>query len=1287
MRFRLMLALLFISFLTAYAAKTTAGTAITNTAYASYDDMEGFHYRAVSNQVILYVEQVYAIRIDPDYQEQTLNTGAEAAVRYTLTNTGNGEDRYILTVANRSGDDGDLSNLLLYIDKNSNGIIDLGESLYDNDTPPAIGAGNHIDLILSGRLDATLLSGTVSVEIGGYSRSDASKTDTHNIADIHITADGFLTLAKSEDREEALPGELVHYRIDFSNLGQLAVQGTTITTDFDNDGIPELRQGVIVADALPPYTTYVSGTATFAPVTSMLVYKGNGFWKSDSSAVSGDIVEIALFQEDPGRGVYERDQKGFIAFDVQIDSDAPEGKIDNTAEAAYSAAGTEQTPVSNTVTLTIQGVVAVTVDDTDDNGSSKGSGVPSDPDDSMIVDHAASGEWISFENEMWNFGNNPDRINLQYNASDTLNLPEGAQVEFFDMEGNPLPDTDGDGLSDTGLLDPGEKKSFETRIYLPVGSFDNVIVGIQGSSSKDPSVTDLTFDIIKHAEAIQIEIEVRVQSTVTTDPTTQSSAAARSAGSVKPLEKERLFVTEYDSTGTLTREKYFWTDSEGAIVYDDSGNRLALYNWMRDGYDYRMTLTREYENYTYYLTPIIKKEFFDVVSNPGDQQCWDLNRDNISCDQADAIISVKVQSDGTKLLVLPLDPAGYLYDGVTGSKIDGACVNFNRCTDESCRYYAAVSPSELDVYPDSVTDEENPQVSGALDGSGNDVGVWSGGFQFIYKAFTAAQEGWHFISVDFNCSLAASDPALENTYVPVALSSDAVWDPNSAEAYHGEKFYIDASFPGAILMRIPLRPSGFDQLKVEKSVAVSSASYGDMVKWTVKVTNPNTTLTVFDAVAYDQLPRGLRYKEGSTKIDGAAAADPTIASDGRRLSWALGDMTPSQLHTITFYTIVSAGAKGGKKRNVAYADGYSDTAHSIQIVSNTAEAFIRIIEGLFTDKGYIIGKVFIDDNDNKIQDENEQGVKGVKIYMEDGRYVMTDSEGKYHLDNVAAATHVLKVDRTTLPPKSELRIVNNRNLGDPGSMFADIFPGDMFKANFRLVPKREYADPDVVYNPIKGKVRLTRIIDAILVDPTSGKLSVRNSVQVDNLSAQPFYDLIFKEDSPYRPDDGSVYLNGSPYEAPLWQSSGFSWTLPIVLPDENVTLTWNSEVPKEDRNATATAGFHLEPAGRMTLMPVGVPIVFTAEGEKRYRVRVFFDFGDYTLTDAAKESLEGIVRYLRRSDYKALYIELVGHTDNIRIRKSRKDYSTNCELSKLRADAVRAYLASLLMDMRKVKLP
>ncbi|MBD3816863.1 MAG: hypothetical protein IE913_10550, partial [Halothiobacillus sp.] len=243
MRFRLMLALLFISFLTAYAAKTTAGTAITNTAYASYDDMEGFHYRAVSNQVILYVEQVYAIRIDPDYQEQTLNTGAEAAVRYTLTNTGNGEDRYILTVANRSGDDGDLSNLLLYIDKNSNGIIDLGESLYDNDTPPAIGAGNHIDLILSGRLDATLLSGIVSVEIGGYSRSDTSKTDTHNIADIHITADGFLTLAKSEDREEALPGELVHYRIDFSNPGQLAVQGTTITTDFDNDGIPELRQG------------------------------------------------------------------------------------------------------------------------------------------------------------------------------------------------------------------------------------------------------------------------------------------------------------------------------------------------------------------------------------------------------------------------------------------------------------------------------------------------------------------------------------------------------------------------------------------------------------------------------------------------------------------------------------------------------------------------------------------------------------------------------------------------------------------------------------------------------------------------------------------------------------------------------------------------------------------------------------------------------------------------------------------------------------------------------------
>ncbi|MGP4848955.1 hypothetical protein ACTXGQ_32980, partial [Marinobacter sp. 1Y8] len=60
-------------------------------------------------------------------------------------------------------------------------------------------------------------------------------------------------------------------------------------------------------------------------------------------------------------------------------------------------------------------------------------------------------------------------------------------------------------------------------------------------------------------------------------------------------------------------------------------------------------------------------------------------------------------------------------------------------------------------------------------------------------------------------------------------------------------------------------------------------------------------------------------------------------------------------------------------------------------------------------------------------------------------------EGKYNFYGVSAKTHVLKVDRTTIPRETELVTQSNRNAGDAGSRFVDLKYGELHRADFAIV--------------------------------------------------------------------------------------------------------------------------------------------------------------------------------------------------------------------------------------------
>ena len=134
---------------------------------------------------------------------------------------------------------------------------------------------------------------------------------------------------------------------------------------------------------------------------------------------------------------------------------------------------------------------------------------------------------------------------------------------------------------------------------------------------------------------------------------------------------------------------------------------------------------------------------------------------------------------------------------------------------------------------------------------------------------------------------------------------------------------------------------------------------------------------------------------------------------------------------------------------------------------------MRIVSGVLTTRGVIIGKVFIDANRNRIQDDNETGIPGVRIILEDGTYAVTDSEGKYSLYGLAARTHVVKLDTTTMPGGSRLQPLTQRHAGNGSSTFAELKAAELYKANFAIID----ATPEVLKEVAKRRLVAERAGD------------------------------------------------------------------------------------------------------------------------------------------------------------------------------------------------------------------
>ncbi|WP_423814056.1 SdrD B-like domain-containing protein [Psychrobacter sp. 219-2-C] len=237
-------------------------------------------------------------------------------------------------------------------------------------------------------------------------------------------------------------------------------------------------------------------------------------------------------------------------------------------------------------------------------------------------------------------------------------------------------------------------------------------------------------------------------------------------------------------------------------------------------------------------------------------------------------------------------------------------------------------------------------------------------------------------------------------------------------------------------------------LVVTKESDVKNAEFGDYVNYSINVTN-NGESTAYDVQLKDALPRGFAYVDSSVRIDKAQTTE--FKSDGKYQVLSLGNMNAGETKDITYRVLIGSSALGGDGINRATA--VATTEQGQNLISREAQWKIEVERGVMNTDGIIIGKVYHDINRDGIQqkEDGELGVAGVRIYMENGNFVVTDPEGKYNFYGVSAKTHVLKVDRTTIPNAAEMVTQSNRNAGDASSRFVDLKYGELHRADFAIV--------------------------------------------------------------------------------------------------------------------------------------------------------------------------------------------------------------------------------------------
>jgi len=418
-----------------------------------------------------------------------------------------------------------------------------------------------------------------------------------------------------------------------------------------------------------------------------------------------------------------------------------------------------------------------------------------------------------------------------------------------------------------------------------------------------------------------------------------------------------------------------------------------------------------------------------IQSNTGSAISFDGDLTVTENSRVEATYTDIADHTDTAVSAVLVDPFGIVFDSLTGQPVDGATVTLiNTVTGSPA---TVLGDDGFSAYPATV-------ISGVQtsDSSGRTYSPPDGGFRFplvspgSYRLEITPPTGYTAPSTVATAALQTLPGA------PFAIETGS----------RGEVFIIN---PGpTIHIDIPVDPGNMG-LWVEKTANKSQAAIGDFIAYRVTVENFDASASATSVSVTDALPLGFSYVQGSTRIDGIAVTDPDIHHDGRTLTFNVGNVLAQSSIEISYVTEITARTKPGKQKNIAVA------ASENGLTSNTTSAVVEIREEFLHSKSLLSGRVMIGECEQP--DTELDGLDNVRIYLEDGSYIVTDERGNYHFEGIEPGTHVVQLDLKSLPEGYQAIACedNSQFAGRNFSQFIDIQGGTLWRADFHVNLKKD----------------------------------------------------------------------------------------------------------------------------------------------------------------------------------------------------------------------------------------
>ena len=217
----------------------------------------------------------------------------------------------------------------------------------------------------------------------------------------------------------------------------------------------------------------------------------------------------------------------------------------------------------------------------------------------------------------------------------------------------------------------------------------------------------------------------------------------------------------------------------------------------------------------------------------------------------------------------------------------------------------------------------------------------------------------------------------------------------------------------ALVMNIPMFEA--KGLQLTKSADRGRAQIGDVVTYRVEVHNP-TAATLSNITVEDRLPESFHYAAGSALLTSGSGLQQPIEPqvDGSTLVFSLGDLEAGATARLLYRVRVGANAGEGERENVAIGSGSFPSGE--RTTSSPARATVFVTAGVFSTQQVLLGRVFVDTNQNGQFDSSDRPAPGVRLYLNNGQSVITDSEGLYNFPALNDGSIVISIDPVSLPP-------------------------------------------------------------------------------------------------------------------------------------------------------------------------------------------------------------------------------------------------------------------------------